>query len=481
MDPLYEKLLKTPFPTNVLAIEYCRAVCAEFGFTVKQEASANKNIYVYCSREGLPDSQRNPKPSPQRKRPSKRCDCRWRVVLSENEHKQWEFRKSMNPTASEHNHPMMSPDEMVKAWPTEVNEMIIQLARQRLQTHEIRDAVRQSFPGISWNERRFYNRLTEERKRMRQRGVVERAQRLLLLSGKLCSVVAGSEEWASVVEGDLQCMLESFCQMARIPAGLIPALTDLQPDMIRSEPGGWLAQHAEKEQAIEEGSPTKKRRPLSKTSTLSPSASPEPQKGVQLVYVPNYTLQLHLPRPGMDKKTVGRSQPTALDSQFQHPQTFGSSTFFPLASPTSSSSSTSSIPFKKQQPPSMTQSRNMITSPHQTQQAIPQTEYNMTYHHHHPSSYAIQHSSFSSYSSFATTSPPEISFFEPNMVDAHRERERPNFYTPTAVDKGLSATDEQQQEYEQRMQRTFSQPATSNFSLPMIRSSEDNNATSHWN
>lgn len=47
MDPLYEKLLKTPFPTNVLAIEYCRAVCAEFGFTVKQEASANKVNLIY--------------------------------------------------------------------------------------------------------------------------------------------------------------------------------------------------------------------------------------------------------------------------------------------------------------------------------------------------------------------------------------------------------------------------------------------------
>ncbi|CAO3629247.1 unnamed protein product [Cunninghamella echinulata] len=104
MAPLYDRLLKKPFMDTVTAIEYCRNVCADFGFTVKQEASANRNIYVYCSREGLPDSQRNPKPTPQRKRPSKRCDCRWRVVLSENENGQWEFRKSLNPNASEHNH-----------------------------------------------------------------------------------------------------------------------------------------------------------------------------------------------------------------------------------------------------------------------------------------------------------------------------------------------------------------------------------------
>lgn len=42
MEPLYERLLKRPFSNSVSAIEYCRSVCAEFGFTVKQEASANR-------------------------------------------------------------------------------------------------------------------------------------------------------------------------------------------------------------------------------------------------------------------------------------------------------------------------------------------------------------------------------------------------------------------------------------------------------
>jgi hypothetical protein len=66
---------------------------------------ALQNIYVYCSREGVPDSQRNPKPSPQRKRPSKRCDCRWRIVLFENDQERWEFRKSVNAASSEHDAP----------------------------------------------------------------------------------------------------------------------------------------------------------------------------------------------------------------------------------------------------------------------------------------------------------------------------------------------------------------------------------------
>lgn len=44
MEPLFERLLKRTFPESVSAIEYCRALCAEFGFTVKQEASANRVI-----------------------------------------------------------------------------------------------------------------------------------------------------------------------------------------------------------------------------------------------------------------------------------------------------------------------------------------------------------------------------------------------------------------------------------------------------
>ncbi|CAO3633569.1 unnamed protein product [Cunninghamella blakesleeana] len=235
MAPLYERLLKKPFTDTITAIDYCRNVCADFGFTVKQEASANRNIYVYCSREGLPDSQRNPKPAPQRKRPSKRCDCRWRVVLSENENGQWEFRKSMNPNASEHNHEMMSPDEMVKAWPMEVNDMIIYLAQQKLQTHEIREMVRQRFPSITWNERRFYNRLTEERKRIRQRSTVERTRRLLFLSSQLCAVVAGNEDWAQCVENDLHRMFENYCQLNKITPDILNRLVDLQPDAIQSD------------------------------------------------------------------------------------------------------------------------------------------------------------------------------------------------------------------------------------------------------
>ncbi|KAI9312336.1 hypothetical protein BX666DRAFT_1880970 [Dichotomocladium elegans] len=391
MEPLFERLLKRTFPDSVSAIEHCRNLCAEFGFTVKQEASANRNIYVYCSREGLPDSQRNPKPSPQRKRPSKRCDCRWRVVLSENEHDQWEFRKSMNPNASEHNHEMMSPDEMVKAWPAEVNQLIIQLARQRLQTHEIREAVKTRFPDITWNERRFYNRLTEERKRIKQRGVLDRSQRLLIMSARLCAVVTANDDWTNAVEAEMTRMLDNFCQLSRLPPESIASLSDLQPDMIQTDgpiAGQPQQRHSSSASSgnesdgmsptptdmnLDEVSPTKKRKSLSSAPILVAPSRDAP-KGAQTVYVPGYTLFVrHQPMrsssepssqqvaaaAGMSRRAFIGSPPDLLSSQHQTSPmgaaaaaAFGQgSAVFSLASPSSSSSSsTSSLPFHQRQP-----------------------------------------------------------------------------------------------------------------------------------
>ncbi|ORX54622.1 hypothetical protein DM01DRAFT_1407444 [Hesseltinella vesiculosa] len=332
MSPLYEQLLKRPFPDTVSAINYCRKMCAEFGFTVKQEASANRNIYVYCSREGLPDSQRHPKTTPQRKRPSKRCDCRWRIVLSENDQQQWEFRKSMNPNASEHNHDMMSPDEMVKAWPVEVNDMIIYLAQQHLQTHEIRDAVKRRFPDISWNERRFYNRLTEERKRIRQRYTVDRTRRLLTLSAQLCALVASNEEWAQCVQGDMQRMVDNFtCLM-----GDGSPTSDLQMDWIQN-----IESPARASTNPPEESPSKKR----KLPTV---------KGIQTVAVPSFHLfvrSARSPPQRSPESTTLSSPPPHMPSILPPNPTMHvitpniNNNAFLLASPTSSSSS-SSRPFR---------------------------------------------------------------------------------------------------------------------------------------
>ena len=50
MKPLYDRLLEHSFPDSTSAVEFCRNACAEHGFTVKQEASANKvsNYPIEC-------------------------------------------------------------------------------------------------------------------------------------------------------------------------------------------------------------------------------------------------------------------------------------------------------------------------------------------------------------------------------------------------------------------------------------------------
>lgn len=204
---------------------------------------------MYCSREGLPDSQRrrgsggggndhdkssnNESSAPKRRRVSKRCDCRWRVVLSETTPGCWRFRRSLNPSASEHNHAMMSPDEIVvQHWPSAMNSLIVELARDRVPTHDIRTRVQQAYPDIVWNERRFYNRLTEERKRIRSRDILDRSRRLLLLLSRLTSLAAANEHWAAHVESEMARLFDNFCQAAHPHVDPEMLVVNLDPDQI---------------------------------------------------------------------------------------------------------------------------------------------------------------------------------------------------------------------------------------------------------
>ncbi|KAI8365214.1 uncharacterized protein BYT42DRAFT_550111 [Radiomyces spectabilis] len=215
LDPLYDQLLHIPFPDSAAAIDHCRELCAQFGFTVKQEASTQRNIYVYCSREGFPDSLRNPKSNPQRNRSSKRCDCRWRIVLNEMDG-QWEFRKSLNPDADKHNHPLLNPNQIERSWPKEMVDLIHDLARQQLKTQEIRSQVKSQFSHIPWNERRFYNRLTEGRQIHKHREATNRAQQLTRMWAKVCMAAAGSDTLSQYVEDQLVHLIQTTCDMAQI-------------------------------------------------------------------------------------------------------------------------------------------------------------------------------------------------------------------------------------------------------------------------
>lgn len=138
----------------------------------------------------------------------------------------YQFRRSLNPSASWHNHEMMPQEEMIKYWPPEVTDMIITLAGQRMATNEIRQRVQARFPEVPWNERRFYNRITEERKRTRYREATDRVHRLTHLSVRLCSVAAGAEDMAVKVEAELLNMLKQCCDYLRVSPDAIVSPVD---------------------------------------------------------------------------------------------------------------------------------------------------------------------------------------------------------------------------------------------------------------
>ncbi|CEP16078.1 hypothetical protein [Parasitella parasitica] len=392
MKPLYEQLLAQKFTSSADAIEFCREACHDYGFPIKHETNANRSIYIYCSHEtlsdGLEQHQQQQQTPPLRKRPSSLknaatvspLECKWRIVLSENEMtNEWTFRKSLNPQASEHSH--MLDDNEPSIWPQEVYERIIQLARQKsMQIEEIRDSIKLQFPDITWNDRRFLNHLMEERKRMSQKSVTDKVQRLVMASTRLCSVVAANEDWASCVEGELVKMLENYKHLLRIPSQqMVDSNVDLQLDMIHSEIDKNKRPTA-KQQHQDDDMFGKKRRanPVAAAAALR-------NEGVQVMSVPSCTLYIRsqplrsLSEPSSQSRRafndlIAASSVSAIPQQHQHQHQlqqqhhhqqqqqqqphhhhhhhqqhqhpnipFAVNSVFPLTSPVSSSSSTSSL------------------------------------------------------------------------------------------------------------------------------------------
>jgi hypothetical protein len=116
----------------------------------------------------------------------------------------------------------LKPDQVKKDWPREVSEKIFELARTRLPTNEIRQIVRDQYPDISWDDRRFYNRLSEERQKMKQRNTVMRVMGLMEISAKICMVNAGSEDLSHYVESKLLGILDETCRFASVNQNSLP-------------------------------------------------------------------------------------------------------------------------------------------------------------------------------------------------------------------------------------------------------------------
>ncbi|CAG8468621.1 2418_t:CDS:2 [Ambispora leptoticha] len=199
MDSFYARLNSLKFATSQLATGTCRQLAREYGFTVKQETSANK--------ASLSDSKKTGKQT-KRKRSSLRCDCKWRIVLFQNEEDRlWEFRKSQNPQSSEHNHELSPPEHIPLPWPPRVVERIAYHASLGLATNEIRIAVQQEFPNILWDERRFYNRLSEERRKIKARETETRVIETMAMAARVAALVCSSKEYTEKVHQALDTVI----------------------------------------------------------------------------------------------------------------------------------------------------------------------------------------------------------------------------------------------------------------------------------
>ncbi|CAG8474686.1 12340_t:CDS:2 [Acaulospora morrowiae] len=233
MDNFYAQLTSLKFPSAKEAASFCRQLAREFGFTIKQETSSNKNVYVYCSREGISESVKVGREA-KRKRISLRCDCKWRVVLYKNEQEgdQWVFRKSVNPQHSEHNHDLIPPEHLPTPWPPNVLQRIADHANSDLSTGDIRNAIQQEFPDLLWDERRFYNRLAEERKKKKVRDTEQRVANTIFLAARLASLACSNQEYTDKVYAILNNAFEDICKSAKIdPSSVYKENSSTQGDM----------------------------------------------------------------------------------------------------------------------------------------------------------------------------------------------------------------------------------------------------------
>ncbi|KAF9949772.1 hypothetical protein BGZ72_008498 [Mortierella alpina] len=127
----------------------------------------------------------------------------------------------MNPASMVHNHPLISPDDIRQPWPTAVFDRIAFYANQRnLTTSETRERIKEDFPDLVWDERRFYNRLTEERKQIRLRDSESRVFSTMDLAARVASLASADATLSHRVTSSLESVLAEICEQLRIdPAG----------------------------------------------------------------------------------------------------------------------------------------------------------------------------------------------------------------------------------------------------------------------
>ncbi|KAF7728590.1 hypothetical protein EC973_005816 [Apophysomyces ossiformis] len=99
-EELFALLLRKHFEGRDPATDYCRDVCASFGFPIVEEDYTDKMICISCSynAEGSKALNESSKKT--------RIDqpCSWSILLMQNDERQWVFRNFPDPERAEHNH-----------------------------------------------------------------------------------------------------------------------------------------------------------------------------------------------------------------------------------------------------------------------------------------------------------------------------------------------------------------------------------------
>ncbi|KAG0174500.1 hypothetical protein DFQ30_004133 [Apophysomyces sp. BC1015] len=104
-EELFDKLLAQVFPNSNTAIEFCRSMCADYGFSIIEEKVTDKIICLYCSLSALPECKLHALQDEKDK-----DLCQWGVMLFKNDKAQWQFQKFAHNNESMHSHTLTTQE-----------------------------------------------------------------------------------------------------------------------------------------------------------------------------------------------------------------------------------------------------------------------------------------------------------------------------------------------------------------------------------
>ncbi|KAI9261101.1 hypothetical protein BY458DRAFT_588207 [Sporodiniella umbellata] len=192
-NELVTRICSAQFNSTTEAVNYCRQVCSEHGYTIQCEPLTNNTMYLSCF----------PEQSSKKRHISSHAN--YKFLLS---HKHTWFFQNICPSTN---------------WPQKFQDRIDQLVDQN--QSEISKTIQSEFPESLCDDRQLTDYLN---KRRQQKETVERARKLITTSTRLCSLAAANEDWTTRVESDLDKMLKKYSKVLKIPNELLDFMVDIQ-------------------------------------------------------------------------------------------------------------------------------------------------------------------------------------------------------------------------------------------------------------